>query len=100
MSNAPTYDALLAAVEANFAWNYAERADGAAGTTFNERMDLASYAEWLAYKAMGFPAGPHYQGIPHLGIGDGFEILRAKEAEVQQMVARVLAVAKQKQEKP
>jgi hypothetical protein len=86
---------LLQAAEAHAAWAYAEEGHGLY-STFNERMELCNYAEFLTNKALammrGEPLPAEYEGIPRIvvrfplvGIG------RVDEDEIRASVDRLLA---------
>jgi chromosome segregation ATPase len=55
---------LREAVEADVLWHDSE--DNHKTTTFDERMDLCHYSEWLAKRAIGRDVPDEYEGIPRL----------------------------------
>ena len=55
---------LREAVEAEVLWHDSE--DDHKTTTFDERMDLCHYSEWLAKRAIGRDVTDEYEGIPRL----------------------------------
>lgn len=60
---------LLQAAEAHAAWAYAEEGHGL-NATFNERMELCNYAEYLTNNALALMRGEtlpaEYEGIPRI----------------------------------
>lgn len=66
----PSYADLLEAVKAYMLWHIAE--DKNLGT-FHAKMDLCSYSEWAAKKALGLPHEPEWRGVPHIVITMGEE---------------------------
>jgi len=56
---------LREAVEAEVLWHDSED-DNPKTTTFDERMDLCHYSEWLAKRAIGRDVPDEYEGIPRI----------------------------------
>ena len=85
---------LREACEAHAAWSWSEHAEKHAGTTFDERMELCNYAEWLTARALsidsGDPAGEAYRGVPHMIVWPTVGIDRADAIEASDIVTRVL----------
>ena len=83
---------LLQACEAHQAWAWAE--ENHKSTSFNERMELCKYAQWLTVRALaitsGDPAGEKYAGVPHMVIWPAVYIDRADQDEAKAIVSRLM----------
>ena len=62
----PSYDDLLEAVRASCFWAEAENQHLG---TFDDRMNLGSYAEWCCDKALGRPHSEEWEGVPRIVLG-------------------------------
>jgi hypothetical protein len=84
-----TIDIALAACRAHLAWELAERD---MSITFQARMELCNYAQWLTRKALGEVAD--YVGVPRI-ILQSFspKLVRADEKQCEAIVAEMLARA-------
>ena len=60
-----SYPDMLEAVKAYMIWNLAE--DKNLGT-FQDKMDMCSYAEWAGKKALGLPHDKEWKGVPRIAI--------------------------------
>lgn len=86
---------LLQAAEAHAAWAYAEKGHGL-NSTFNERMELCNYAEFLTNNALALMRGEalpaEYQGVPRIVVQFPHAYLdRADADEARACVDRLLA---------
>ncbi|MDQ7981914.1 hypothetical protein QYH69_32340 [Paraburkholderia sp. SARCC-3016] len=86
---------LLQAAEAHAAWAYAEEGHGLV-STFNERMELCNYAEYLTNKALaimrGEPLPETHEGVPRIVVRFPLVgISRVDESEIRSSVDRLLA---------
>src|SRR5258708_39222937 len=86
---------LLAAAEAHAAWAWAEEGHGS-NSTYNERMELCNYAEFLTNTALaaarGEPLPDEYTGVPHIVVRFPFAYIdRAEADQAQAIVERLLA---------
>lgn len=79
----------LEACEAHAAWFWAEH-ESPKSTTFEERVELANYSEWLTAKALNRSAPEKYQGIPKMLIWPECRIHRGSAEEVRAIVDAVL----------
>ncbi len=81
------------ALEAHQAWSWAEANHKEA--TFNERMELCKYAEWMTVRALsklsGDSTGDTYEGVPHMVVWPDVYIARADQQEARAIVDRLLA---------
>lgn len=55
---------LREAVQANVAWFDAE--NDHSYTSFQDRMDMCSYSEWISRKALGLPCKEEWEGVPQI----------------------------------
>ncbi len=87
------HDDLLAACEACAAWHWAERECPQHTTTFQERVDLCNYAEWLTLKALAAALGneptANYEGLLRVYM-DGTSY-RPTSDDTQAVVDRIIA---------
>jgi hypothetical protein len=86
---------LLQAAEAHAAWAYAEEGHGL-NSTFNERMELCNYAEFLTNTALALMRGEtlpaKYEGVPRIVVRFPLACIdRAEEDQVRASVDRLLA---------
>ncbi|NPT59712.1 hypothetical protein [Paraburkholderia elongata] len=86
---------LLQAAEAHAAWAYAEEGHGL-NSTFNERMELCNYAEFLTNNALALMRGEElpaeYEGIPRIVVRFPLAYLdRADAEQARASVDRLLA---------
>jgi len=86
---------LLQAAEAHAAWAHAEEGHGL-NSTFNERMELCNYAEFLTNNALALMRGEalpaEYEGIPRIIVQFPFAYVdRADAAEARASIDRLLA---------
>lgn len=86
---------LLQAAEAHAAWAYAEEGHGL-NSTFNERMELCNYAEFLTNNALALMRGEtlpkEYKGVPRIVVRFPLAgIERIEESEIRASVDRLLA---------
>jgi len=85
---------LLQAAEAHAAWAYAEEGHGLV-STFNERMELCNYAEFLTNNALALMRGEklpaEYEGIPRIVVRFPLvSVGRVDETEIRASVDRLL----------
>jgi hypothetical protein len=85
---------LLQAAEAHAAWAYAEEGHGL-NSTFNERMELCNYAEFLTNNALALMRGEalpsEYEGVPRIVVQFPHAYLdRADADEARASVDRLL----------
>jgi hypothetical protein len=79
--------------EAMQAWFWAEKHHET--TTFDERVELCNYAEWLTQRALmradgKDPDADEYKGVPHMIVWPSVHISRADAEKVQATVERIL----------
>lgn len=93
----PTNSKLMAAapllLEASMVCHAWHRSESQSLGTFNERMELCNYSEWLTRKALsaalGEPFDEPYEGIPHLLLTPGLGVhLHRATAEDAAEIAR------------
>lgn len=80
--------ALRGALEAHYAWSYAEHKNLG---NFNIKSELCNYAEHLTEKAL-FENDKKYSGLPHLFLNP-VALERASEDEVKALVKEVMELA-------
>jgi hypothetical protein len=95
---------LLQAAEAHAAWAYAEEGHGLI-STFNERMELCNYAEYLTNKALAMIRGEllptDYEGLPRIVVRFPLaSVERAEENEIRASVDRLLAAYREALKSP
>ena len=83
---------VVLALEAHTAWSWSEANHKEA--TFDERMELCKYAEWLTARALaiasGDPTGDEYEGVPHMVIWPSVFISRIGQDEAREIVKRLM----------
>ena len=87
-------EAMRIACEAHAAWSWAE-SKRLSESSFNERMELCKYAEWLTACALsiesGDPSGEEYRGVKHLIVWPNVHIQQASGAAAQDLVDDLIA---------
>lgn len=81
-------DLMRQALRAHRAWHAAEEEIHRNLTTFNERMVLCNFAQWLTAKVFGH--AEDYNGVPHLVVWPIVEIRRDEIEEAQALVEKVM----------
>lgn len=81
---------LRAACEATLAWFWAEH-EMPKTMTFQDRMELCNYSEWITEQAVHGSNGEAYKGVPRVFAWPRVEISREDQEQAQARVDRVLA---------
>jgi hypothetical protein len=83
---------MLEACEAHTAWAWAEK--NHSSSTFNERLELCNYSNWLTQKALAKVQGKTpedaYSGVPHMIMWPDPHIARADQEAAQAIVNRLI----------
>tara|TARA_R110002060_G_scaffold13191_1_gene18735 strand:+ start:740 stop:1183 length:444 start_codon:yes stop_codon:yes gene_type:complete len=88
------FTALVEACEAHAAWHWAE--ENHASSTFNERMELAKFSQWLTMRALAAARGDvisdaEYEGVSALVVWPSIYISRADQDAARAIVDRLIA---------